>query len=113
MVLFAGINYTHTFSEDFADITRLEPEDKIDANFGYALALNDTVALSMSLSGSFTGADRFPNATLRQQDSYYLRFGLTSWLASGLYIEPSVSFRLGGASDGVVFGITVPYVRQR
>ncbi len=109
VVLFANANYRHTFSRDFADVTRLEAEDRFDTSFGYALALNDTLTLSMSLSGVFTGAAHFSSAELRQRDSYSMQFGLTSWLAKGLYIEPSVSFGLGGPSDSFAFGITVPY----
>ena len=67
-VLFASANYRHTFSRDFADTTRLEPEDRLDATLGYALALNDTVTLSMSLSGLFTRETTFDNATLRNQE---------------------------------------------
>ena len=113
VVLFASIGYTHIFSRDLADVMRLEPEDRIDVAFGYALALNDTLALSMSVSGVFTAATQFDSAELRQQDSYALRFGLTSWLARGVYIEPSVSFNLGGPDDSFAFGITVPYALGR
>jgi len=105
--LFASMHYTHTFSENFVDVTLLEPEDRLDLNFGFALGLNDTLSLSTSVSGVFTGATRFPNAELRQQDDYRLGFGLTSWLATGLYIEPSVSFSLGGPGDSFAFGISV------
>ncbi len=107
VALFATINYTHTFSEDFADVTLLEPEDRLNLSFGFALAVNDTLSLSTSISGVFTGATAFTNAELRQQDSYSLGFGLTSWLARGLYIEPSVSFRLGGPGDNFAFGISL------
>ena len=78
-------------------------------SMGYALALNDTLTLSTSVSGVFSGATRFDNAALRQQDSFSLAFGLTSWLAKGLYIEPSVSFGLNGPGDSFAFGVTVPY----
>ena len=37
------------------------------------------------------------------------RFALTSWLAEGLYIEPSVSFGLSGPEDSFAFGVTIPY----
>ena len=107
VALFASVNYRHTFSEDFADLTRLEPEDRLNVSFGYALALNDTLSLSTSVSAFFSGATRFPNATLRQQDGYSLGFGLTSWLAPGVYIEPNLSFRLGGPDDSFAFGVTV------
>lgn len=113
VVLFATIGYTHTFSENFADLMRLEPKDRIDLAFGYAVALNDTLALSMSVSGAVAAATRFNDTELRQRESYALRFGLTSWLARRVYIEPSVSFNLGDPDDGFVFGITVPYTLGR
>lgn len=109
VILFANANYRHTFSRDFTDIARLEPEDRFDATAGYALALNDTLTLSGSVSGVFTAASEFTHATLRRQDSYSLQFGLTAWLADGLYVEPSVSFGLNSPADSLVFGITVPY----
>ncbi len=109
VVLFANTNYRHTFSRDFADVTRLEPEDRIDVSMGYALALNDTLTISASVSGLFTGATSFDNAELRQRDNFSLQFGLTSWLAKGLYIEPSVSFGLDGPGDSFAFGVLVPY----
>jgi excisionase family DNA binding protein len=109
VVLFANANYRHTFSRDFDDVTRLEPEDRLDVTLGYALALNDRLTISTSVSGVFSGVTRFPNATLRQQDTYSLSFGLTSWLAKGLYIEPTVSFGLSGPGSSVAFGVTVPY----
>jgi excisionase family DNA binding protein len=108
-VLFASVNYRHTFSRDFADVTRLEAEDRIDATLGYALALNDTLTLSTAVSGLFTGASGFDNAKLRQQELFSLEFGLTSWLAEGLYIEPTVSFGLNGPGDSFALGVTLPY----
>ena len=108
-VLFASANYRHTFSRDFADVTRLEPEDRADFTLGYAFALNDTLTLSTAVSGLFTRETAFDNATLREQELFSLQFGLTSWLAEGLYIEPTVSFGLNGPGDSFAFGVTVPY----
>jgi len=108
-VLFATANYRHAFSRDFADITRLEPENRFDITLGYALALNDTLTISTSVSGLFTGRSTFTNATLLRQDIYSLQLGLTSYLARGLYIEPTVSFGLSGPGDSVAFGVTLPY----
>jgi hypothetical protein len=113
VVLFANIGYTHVFTRDFAELTRLEPRDRLDVGSGYALALNDTLALSMAVSGFFTAATEFDGIELRQQDGYALRFGLNSWLARGVYIEPSVTFNLGGPDDSFAFGITVPYTLGR
>jgi excisionase family DNA binding protein len=113
VALFASINYMHVDTEEFENMSLLEAEERIDLTLGYALALNDTLALSMALSGAFTSATRFPNAELRRQDGYSLRFGLTSWLARRVYIEPSVSFNLSGPSEGFAFGIAVPYTLAR
>jgi hypothetical protein len=99
VVLFANTNYLHTFSQDFDDVTRLEAEDQVSATMGYAYALNDTITLSTSLSGLFLSETDFDNATLRQQELFSLQFGLTSWLAKGLYIEPTVSYGLNGPGD--------------
>ena len=109
VVLFANANYRHTFSRDFADVTRLEPADRIDATFGYAYALNDTLTLSTSLSGLFTSATSFENAELRQRDLFSLQFGLTSLLTKNLYIEPTVSFGLNGPGDSFAIGVSLPY----
>ncbi len=68
-----------------------------------------SLTLSTSVSGVFTGATSFDNAELRQQDSFSLQFGLTSWLAEGLYIEPTVSVGLDGPGDSYALGVTVPY----
>ncbi len=108
-VLFASANYRHTFSRDFTDVTRLEPEDRADFTLGYAFALNDTLTLSAAVSGLFTFETEFDIATLRQQELFSLQFGLTSWLAKGLYIEPTVSFGLNGPGDSFALGVTVPY----
>ncbi len=108
-VLFANANYRHTFSRDFADVTRLEPEERIDFTFGYALALNDTLTLSTAVSGLFTSETTFDNFVLRDRDSFSLQFALTSWLAKGLYIEPSVSFGLNGPGNSFAFGVSLPY----
>jgi Helix-turn-helix domain len=109
VVLFGSINYRHTFSRDFADVTRLEPEERLDASLGYALALNDTLTISMALSGLFTAATRFDNATLRQTERFSLQLGLTSWLGKGLYIEPTVSIGLSGPGNSLALGVTLPY----
>ncbi len=109
VVLFGSANYHHTFSRDFADVTRLRPEDQIDVTLGYAYALNDTLTLSTSVSGLFTFETEFDEATLRAQEQFSMQFGLTSWLGKGLYIEPSVSFGLNGPGNSFAFGVTVPY----
>jgi excisionase family DNA binding protein len=107
VALFASVNYTRTFSKDFADLTALQPEHRLDTSLGFALALNDTLSLSGSVAGVFTGATKFANANLRQQDGYSLGLGLTSRVSRRVYLEPAVSIALGGPADGFAFGVSV------
>lgn len=109
MVLFASANYRHTFARAFADVTRLDFDDRIDTTLGFAFALNDTLTLSTAVSGVFAGETAFSNATLRSQESFSLQFGLTSLLARGFYVEPTVSFNLNGTGNDMVLGVSVPY----
>jgi excisionase family DNA binding protein len=111
-VLFGNLGYRHTFSRDFDELALLEPEDTFTTTFGYALAVNDTLTLSTSFSGIFTGDSEFDRATLRSREQYSLQFGLTSFLTQGLYIEPTVSFNLNGTNPNVAVGVNLPYTFQ-
>lgn len=108
-VLFGSVNYRHSFSRDFADITRLQPRDRIDAQIGYAFALNDTVILNTALSGSFNFATTFDDAAFRQNETFNLLLGLTARVSRNLFVQPSVSYRLNGLGNGVAFGLNFPY----
>ena len=92
------------FAREFEDQTRLEAENRVSASVGYGLALNDTPTLSTAVS-----ATSFDNAELRQRDRFSFRFGLTSFLTEGLYIEPTVSFGLNDPCNSVAFGLSLPY----
>ena len=70
VVLFANVNYGHTFARDFSDTTP------------------------------------------RKRESFDPQSGLTSLLASGFYIEPTVSFNLNGVGNDVVLGLSLPYTFQ-
>lgn len=108
-VLFGSLNYRHVFSRDFEDITRLRPRNRIDAEIGYAFALNDTLILNSALSGSFDLETSFANAFLRQNEVFNLRMGLTARISRSLFVQPSVSYRLNGPGSGLVFGLNFPY----
>lgn len=107
-VLFGSVDYRHTFSRDFTDFTRLEPRDRIDAQIGYAFALNDTIILTTALSGSFNMATSFAEADLRQNETYNLLMGFTARISPSLFVQPSVSYRLNGPGNGVIFGLNFP-----
>lgn len=109
MVLFGNVTYLRTFSREFADVTRLQPEGTLSASLGYALALNDTLSLSASVAGTFTAETTFAQAMLRARKRFSLQLGLTALLKEGLPIEPTVSFDLNGPGDTVTLGVSLPY----
>lgn len=109
VVLFASAGYHYGFSKDLSNGARLESGNRYDVSLGYGLALNDTLAISTAVSGAFARGQALDNVTLRQPGNFNVRLALTSWLARGLYIEPSVSFGLSGPGNTFAFGLTIPY----
>ena len=109
VVLFAGASYGHGFRRNVPDGTPLAPRDSFAMSLGYGLALNDTIAISTAASGVFTRVSVFENIRSGQSESFSLRFALTSALAGGLYIEPSVTVGLSGPGQSVTMGVTLPF----
>jgi excisionase family DNA binding protein len=107
VVMFANANYQYAFETKTG--SRIGPVDAVDVTMGYGLGLNDTVAISMAVAGLFTGKTTIDGIAARQPSVFSARFGLTAWLAEGLYVEPSVSFGLSGPGDGFAVGVTLPY----
>lgn len=109
VVLFAGSTYAYGLRRDLPDGTRLAPGDAFAVSLGYGLALNDTIAISTAASGVFTKAALKTDVATGRAETFILRFALTSALARGLYIEPSVSIGLSGPGQSLTLGVTVPY----
>ena len=74
-------------------------------SLGYALGLNDTIAISTVAIGAFI---RQTTDTSRRADFFSLRFALTSYLANGIYIEPSIGVGLSGPGQSFSMGVTLP-----
>src|SRR5688572_13755740 len=77
VVLFANVNYLHAFQRDTANGTRLSGGNRADVSLGYGLGLNDTLALSMAVSGVFNATTAINDSRVRQANSFSARFGLT------------------------------------
>lgn len=107
-VLFGTLAYRHTWSREFADITRLEPKNRIDLTLGYAFALNDTISLNTAIINTFSRAASFANAQLRSNATSSVQLGMTARVAKGVYLQPSVSYRLTGPGTGFALGLNVP-----
>ena len=109
VVLFAGASYGHGFRRNVSDGTRLAPRDSFAVFLGYGLALNDTVAISTAASGVFTRASVFGDRPSGATETFGLRFALTSAMARGFYIEPSVTVGLSGPGQSFTMGVTMPF----
>ena len=108
--LFLNTNYFHAVGRRASAASVLAPEYTVDVSVGYALAVNDTLALNMAVSGVFAGGGTaFDTTQFRQPGTFSARFGVTSWVARGLYVEPSVSIGLSGPGRSFAFGLTFPY----
>jgi hypothetical protein len=108
--VFLNANYSRGLRRDASTDDPFTRRDSVDVSVGYALALNDTLAISMTVSGIFRGGvTLLDSARLRLPANYVARFGVTSWVAKGLYIEPSLSIGLTGPGRSVAFGLTMPY----
>ena len=63
----------------------------------------------MSVSAVFAGSVTVDGATVRQPPLFSGRFGVTTSLTEGFYLEPSVAVGLGGQSNSVSFGVSLPF----
>jgi len=112
-VLLAYVGYRHTFSRDFDDPSRLQPEDVWSFGAGFAYSLNDSITLSTQVAGVISGETKFDDVTLQQSEIFFLELGMTARLARSFYVEPTVSFSLNGDDDRMVLGVTMPFTFLR
>jgi len=112
-VLFANLSYNHTFSRDFNDVSRLQANDLFAFGLGFAYSLNDAITLSTQVGGIITTKTKFDDATLPQNELFFLDLGLTARLGRSFYLEPNVSFGLNGDENRVVLGLTAPFTFRR
>jgi len=110
-VLFADFSYRRIFSREFDDPSRLQPEHIVTGGLGYALSLNDRLAINSSVTGTYTSHTTFENPDLPDlPDSrrFNLNLGLTTQMSEKYYIDTSLGFSLNGPRS-VTLGISLPY----
>jgi hypothetical protein len=110
LAFFAGVDYLHSFSRDFDDAWKLEPEDTFAAQMGYVFAITDQTSINTSLQGIFVLDSSFDAGSIDSTEEFSLRFGLTQRLREDLFVEPSVAFSLDGPGDFVTFGLRFPWI---
>jgi hypothetical protein len=109
-VIFAGISYLNGTDIDPADSKRSLAKRNVGLSMGYTYALNDSLALSTLFIGTYRNASS-PNGVSipPPRERYQLQLGMTWMLARGLFVEPAVAMRLGGASPDLTFSLNFAY----
>ena len=107
VVIFFGASYLYGFDPDTLDPRRSLARHNVGVTFGYVYAVNDLLALSGQLVGTYRTPLEGPLPP--EKESYQLQFGLTWMLRKGLYVEPSVGVAVGSASPDLTFSIRLPY----
>jgi len=109
-VIFAGISYLNGTDIDPADSKRSLAKRNVGLSMGYTYALNDSLALSTLFIGTYRNASS-PNGVSipPPRERYQLQLGMTWMLARGLFVEPAVAMRLGGATPDLTFSLNFAY----
>lgn len=109
-VIFAGLSYLHGFSVEPTDARRSLAKHNFGLSMGYTYALNDALALNTVFVGTYRNTQSPDGVTIPPpRERHQLQFGMTWMLARGLFIEPAVAMRLGGASPDLTLSLNVPY----
>jgi hypothetical protein len=112
-VLFAGVSYLHGLSANPSDWHLSLAKHNYGAQVGYIYAVNETLALSTVLLGTYRNtrsADAI--AIPPPREHYALQLGTTWQIARGLFLEPAVAMRLGGDSPGLTFSLNLSHSFQ-
>jgi excisionase family DNA binding protein len=109
-VLFAGVNYLHGNDIDPADPRRSLAKHNWGLNLGYTYALNDSLALNTVVLATYRDSESPDGSAIPPpRERYALQLGTTWMLARGLFVEPTVSMRLGGDGADFGFALNIPY----
>ena len=106
-VVFAGLTYLYGLHTNPADLRWSLARHNIGFQAGYTYAVNDTLALSTALLGSYR-TSRSPDgiAIPPARENYALQLGTTWMLSRGVFMEPSVAIGIGGDNPGLSLSLT-------
>ena len=104
VVLFGSLSYTHFFEK-----SGFQPGEAINPLIGTGFAVNDEVAISFKLAGSFLTRPKFRGSefgSVLSPFSFY--FTVDKYVTNNSYLEPSVG--IGLTSDAPDFSFALTYV---
>jgi hypothetical protein len=95
IIVFGGVSYTRFIPDVFAG-SKIEPGERIGWSAGIGLAVSEKTTLGTAVTGAFVkdlvmdGSKRYGSAA----EAVNVTMSLTQRIASGFFVEPSVSFGL-------------------
>lgn len=109
-VIFAGLSYLHGFSVDPGNTRRSLAKHNVGLSLGYTYAVNDSLALSTLFAGTYRSSNSVDGISIPpSRERHQLQFGMTWMVARGVFVEPAVAMRLGGANPDFTFSLNIPY----
>jgi len=108
VVLFAGASWMYGLRIDAGNPDRVLARHNVGFQLGYAFAVNESVALSGRVLGSFRDLAAAPSGFRPPREQYRLQLGLTYLVSRRVFAEPTVTMGLGTAAPDVVFGLSLP-----
>ena len=105
VVLFGSLSYSHFFEK-----TGFQPGEAINPVLGTGFAINDEIAISFKLAGSFITRPRFHGddfGSVFTPFSFY--FTVDKYITNNSYLEPSVGIGLTNDAPNFSFGLTYVY----
>ncbi len=105
VVLFGSLSYTHFFED-----SGFQPGDAVSTVLGTGFAVNDEVALSFRLGGSYLSRPEYQGeefGTVRTPFTFY--FALDKYITNKSYLEPTVGIGLTSDAPDFSFGLSYVY----
>ena len=112
IVLFWGIDYTHSFQSQHFYTDRVhdvQPGEAIGYNFGLGFAINESISISSQITGNYLTEDEIDGKAFggSSREPISLRLAVTDRWSKNTYIEPSVTFGLNGDAPDVSLTFSV------
>lgn len=108
VILFGGASGMYGLSTDVNDADRALAQYNFGFNLGYAFAVNESVALNGQVMGVFRNYRATASGSRPPREQYRLQVGVTYLVTRRLFLEPTVTVGLGGASPDLVLGLSIP-----
>jgi hypothetical protein len=108
-VLFAGARYLWTLEENFNDVGNVDYGDAFEYTAGMAFALNERLAMNLSMSQSVTSATRLEGKTINGSEFNSARLFLGASYRMTDMLTTNLAFGIGLNEDAPDFSIELSF----